>query len=45
MLIEERGKMAKYLAKLPFVTKIYNSDANFLLVEMTDARGIIQLPG
>jgi histidinol-phosphate aminotransferase len=38
MLIEERGKMAKYLAKLPFVTKIYPSDANFLLVEMTIAR-------
>jgi histidinol-phosphate aminotransferase len=40
MLIEERGKMAKYLAKLPFVTKIYPSDANFLLVEMTNARNI-----
>ena len=40
MLIEERGKMAKYLVKLPFVTKIYPSDANFLLVSMTDARGI-----
>jgi histidinol-phosphate aminotransferase len=40
MLIEERGKMAKYLAKLPFVTKIYPSDANFLLVSVTDARGI-----
>lgn len=40
MLIDEREKMAKYLAKLPFVTKIYPSDANFLLVSMTDARGI-----
>jgi histidinol-phosphate aminotransferase len=40
MLIEERGKMTKYLAKLPFVTKIYPSDANFLLVEMTNARSI-----
>ena len=40
MLIEERSKMAKYLAKLPFVTKIYPSDANFLLVEMTNARSI-----
>jgi histidinol-phosphate aminotransferase len=40
MLIEERGKMAKYLAKLPFVTKIYPSEANFLLVEMTNARSI-----
>jgi histidinol-phosphate aminotransferase len=39
-LIEEREKMAKYLAKLHFVTKIYPSDANFLLVSMTDARAI-----
>lgn len=39
-LIEEREKMAKYLSKLHFVTKIYPSDANFLLVSMTDARGI-----
>jgi len=40
MLIEERGKMAKYLAKFHFVTKIYPSDANFLLVAMTDASGM-----
>jgi histidinol-phosphate aminotransferase len=40
MLIEEREKMAKYLAKLHFVTRIYPSDANFLLVSMTDARSI-----
>ncbi|GAB1453097.1 histidinol-phosphate transaminase [Draconibacterium sp.] len=39
-LIEEREKMAKYLAKLHFITKIYPSDANFLLVTMNDARGI-----
>ena len=39
-LIEEREKMAKYLAKLHFVTKIYPSDANFLLVSMIDARAI-----
>lgn len=39
-LIEERDKMIKYLAKLHFVTKIYPSDANFLLVSMTDARAI-----
>ncbi len=39
-LIEEREKMVKYLAKLHFVTKIYPSDANFLLVSMIDARGI-----
>jgi histidinol-phosphate aminotransferase len=40
MLIEEREKMTKYLSKFHFVTKIYPSDANFLLVSMTDARGI-----
>jgi histidinol-phosphate aminotransferase len=39
-LIDERNKMARYLSKLHFVTKIYSSDANFLLVEMTNARGI-----
>lgn len=39
-LIEEREKMAKYLAKLHFVTKIYPSDANFLLVSMNNARSI-----
>ncbi len=39
-LIEEREKMTKYLAKLHFVTKIYPSDANFLLVSMNDARRI-----
>ena len=40
MLIDEREKMTKYLAKFHFVTKIYPSDANFLLVSMTDARRI-----
>lgn len=40
MLIEEREKMTKYLAKFHFVTKIFPSDANFLLVAVTDARGI-----
>lgn len=39
-LIEEREKMVKYLSKLHFVNKIYPSDANFLLVKVTDARGI-----
>ncbi|HSH19344.1 MAG TPA: histidinol-phosphate transaminase [Draconibacterium sp.] len=39
-LIEEREKMVKYLSKFHFVTKIYPSDANFLLVSMSDARGI-----
>ncbi len=39
-LIEEREKMAKYLAKLHFVTKIYPSDSNFLLITMNDAKSI-----
>ena len=41
-LIEEREKMAKYLAKSHFVTKVYPSDANFLLVSMNDARRIYE---
>jgi len=40
MLIDEREKMRKYLTKFHFVIKIFPSDANFLLVEMTNARGI-----
>jgi histidinol-phosphate aminotransferase len=40
LLIQERGKLAKALANLPFVVKIYPSDANFLLVRVHDARGI-----
>ena len=39
-LIDEREKMTKYLAKFHFVTRIYPSEANFLLVSMTDARGV-----
>ncbi len=39
-LIEKRGKMEKELAKLPFVVKVYPSDANFLLVKVHDATGI-----
>ena len=39
-LIDEREKMVNYLTKFHFVSKIYPSDANFLLVSMTDARGI-----
>jgi histidinol-phosphate aminotransferase len=42
LLTDERNKMQKKLAKLPFVVKIYPSDANFLLVKMHDARGIYE---
>jgi len=37
-IIEERGKLAEELKQFSFVEKIYPSDANFLLVKMTDAR-------
>ncbi|WP_340113986.1 histidinol-phosphate transaminase [Maribellus mangrovi] len=40
LLIEERGKVAQELKKLPFVVEVYPSDANFLLVKMHDARGV-----
>ena len=40
--IGEREKLVSELAKLPVVTKIYPSDANFILVKTTDARGIYE---
>ena len=36
----ERSRMAKALAALPRVRKVWPSDANFLLVEVDDARGL-----
>lgn len=39
-IMKERSKLAEELMRFPFVTKIYPSDANFLLVKMNDARGI-----
>jgi histidinol-phosphate aminotransferase len=39
-LIEEREKMAKFLSKFHFVTKVYPSDANFLLVSVKNAKAI-----
>ena len=39
-LIDEREKMVGQLVHLPFVRKIYPSDANFILVHIHDARGI-----
>jgi histidinol-phosphate aminotransferase len=38
--INEREKLITSLAQLPIVLKIYPSDANFILVKTTDARGI-----
>jgi histidinol-phosphate aminotransferase len=40
LLIDERKKLAAELINLPFVVKVFPSDANFLLVKMNDARGI-----
>ena len=39
-LIDEREKMVKYLSRFHFVKRIFPSDANFLLVEVNDARRI-----
>jgi histidinol-phosphate aminotransferase len=40
LIIAEREKMAELLKDFPFVTKVYPSNANFLLVKMHDAEGI-----
>ncbi len=40
LLIAERRKMAELLGKLPFVTKVYPSDANFLLVKMQNPNAV-----
>ena len=40
IIIKERKKMAMLLKDLPFVRKVFPSDANFLLVKMNDARKI-----
>jgi len=39
-IIAEREKMTELLKDFPFVTEVYPSDANFLLVKMHDAEGI-----
>lgn len=41
-ILTERGKMKLRLAKLKSVMKVYPSDANFLLVKMTDAKSVYQ---
>ncbi len=38
--IKEREKLVAELGSLPFVLKIFPSDANFILVKTTDAKGI-----
>lgn len=39
-VVKERDKLSEELSKLPFVIKIYPSDANFILVKTTDGKGI-----
>lgn len=38
--VRERGELVKKLAELPYVQKIYPSDANFILVRVEDANKV-----
>ena len=40
ILISERNKLKEVLERLPFVQKVYPSEANFLLVKMNDAKSV-----
>ena len=40
VVMSERARLAEELAKLPRVRKVWPSDANFLLVEVDDARSL-----
>lgn len=39
-IVEERGRIAEELTELDFVVKVYPSEANFLLVKVTDPSGV-----
>lgn len=41
-IVAQRGELEKALPAVPVVTKVYPSDANFLLVQVTDAKAIYQ---
>jgi histidinol-phosphate aminotransferase len=41
-IVKEREALSGELSKIPFVQKIYPSDANFLLVKMVNARGVYE---
>ncbi|MCS6796791.1 MAG: histidinol-phosphate transaminase [Raineya sp.] len=41
-ILEQRKVLETQLAKLPFVEKVYPSDANFLLVKMQNAQSIFE---
>lgn len=40
MLLEQRSLLIKQLELLPFVQKVYNTDANFVLVKVPDANAL-----
>lgn len=42
IILKERERMIEKLKKYPFVTKVYPTDANFVLVKTPDPRGIYQ---
>ena len=42
IILKEREKMTKNLKKYPFVTRVYPTDANFMLVKTNDPRRIYQ---
>lgn len=41
-VVHQKEELAAALAKLPFVKKVYPSDANFILIKVTDADAIYQ---
>ncbi len=41
-LVEQRGRLAKAMEDFPFIKKIYPSDANFLLVKVTNAQKLYE---
>ena len=41
-IVTERQRLAKVLADFPFVTKVWPSDANFLLVRCNDAHAVMR---
>jgi histidinol-phosphate aminotransferase len=41
-ILEERNRMATQLESLPFVTEVYPSDANFLLIKVEDPSAVYQ---
>ena len=41
-IVRERERMAAVLARYDFVTKVWPSDANFLLVRVTDAKRVMR---